>query len=396
MSEIITKNPHGLVKNSQFTRVKEHFERTRKQRFSFLFSAPTIKDEKRSLNNQISFWLVVCTIMVWGMVILGGITRLTGSGLSIVKWQPIVGILPPLTRESWQQAFLAYQQFPEFQQINFDMTLVQFKFIYLMEWGHRLLGRLIGLALMVPTAMCILNLRLRFLWPRLTVLWGLGLSQGIMGWYMVKSGLVFDPWVSPYRLTAHLLLAFLILGVLIWTIADLKFPARKKKHNTFQPFSLLVGLVLGSICLTILMGGMTAGLKAGLIYNTFPRMEGYWIPPEILALQPWWINFLENAATVQLLHRGLALITCGLTVAMWINARKISLTFGGQLLLNLLALAVALQAVFGIATLLQHVPILLGVIHQSWAVVVFASALLLLHGICARSGAWAIQPPPNT
>ncbi len=309
------------------------------------------------------------------MVIIGGITRLSGSGLSIVKWQPIVGFLPPFTLEAWQQAFSDYQQFPEFQQVTFAMSLDDFKRIYWIEWGHRFLGRMIGLVLLVPTVMCIFKTDLRFLWKRLLVIWGLGGSQGVMGWYMVKSGLVLDPWVSPYRLTAHLLLAFLILGVLLWTILDLSRPKMPTKKTFKQSPQLLLFGLLACVLLTVIFGGLTAGLKAGLIYNTFPDMGGYLLPPEAFSQTPWWSNFFENPVLVQGLHRLFALTTCGLACLWWWQTRHA----GASPFRTGLLLAITGQVILGISTLLLRVPLVMGVVHQAWAAVVLCCLIVVIH-----------------
>lgn len=336
---------------------------------------------------HVAYWLIACALLVWGMVILGGITRLSGSGLSIVKWQPIVGLIPPITLEAWQQAFLDYQQFPEFQKVTFDMTMVDFKRIYWIEWGHRFLGRLIGLVLLVPTLMCVFKSEVRFLWKRLSFIWVLGLSQGAMGWYMVKSGLVHDPWVSPYRLTAHLLLALLILGVLLWTILDLLKRERRQSGGR-----LFLSGILICVLLTLIFGGLTAGLKAGLIYNTFPDMGGYVLPPEAFYLKPWWLNFLENPVLVQATHRFLAFFSVAVTLVWWLQSRQQGYT---PLRIGLL-LAVCMQVLLGVCTLVLSVPLVLGVLHQAWAVVVLLCLVALLHESSPRVGARSIQPPPKT
>lgn len=348
------------------------------------------------LHLQIAYWLIACVIAVWLMVIIGGITRLSGSGLSIVKWQPIVGLIPPLTKVGWNQAFLDYQKFPEFQKVTFAMSLTDFKSIYLIEWGHRFVGRLIGLILLVPTVICLLKREARFLWKRLAVIWLLGLAQGAMGWYMVKSGLVHDPWVSPYRLTAHLFLALLILATLLWTILDLWQPKLQEVIKVSKSAWLVLLGLLGTLLLTLLFGGLTAGLKAGLVYNTFPDMGGYWLPPESFHLNPWWLNFFENPVLVQASHRMLAMITFGLTLVWCFQTRKIRLTRYGQRLNGALIVAVGVQVLFGVSTLLLGVPIVLGVMHQAWAVVVLLCVVAMMYGVRPMVGALAIQPPPST
>jgi len=308
--------------------------------------------------SPLALWLLSTGLLIWGMIVLGGVTRLTHSGLSIVEWKPITGVLPPLTDLDWQAAFADYQQYPEYKLVNRGMSLGDFQFIYLMEYTHRLLGRLIGLVFIIPLIIFWMRGRLSpFLKKRSMVILSLGLAQGIMGWYMVKSGLVKDPVVSPYRLTAHLALAFLILGLILWTLFDLQDRPRK----TPSPFILLT---FGLQILTILYGGLVAGLKAGLIYNTFPLMGGKVFPAEAMFYSPLWINFFKNPALVQWCHRLLAVSSL---IAVWICYCR----FEKSRLTLLWALALSLQVIFGILTLFYCVPISLGVLHQGWGAVVF-------------------------
>jgi cytochrome c oxidase assembly protein subunit 15 len=223
---------------------------------------------------QIAVWLIVCCAMIFSMVVLGGVTRLTGSGLSMVEWDPVFGILPPLGQEQWEEVFAKYRESPEYQKINIDMDLAGFKGIFWLEYLHRILGRLIGLVFLIPF--------LFFLWarklpaslvPRFIIMFVLGGLQGLMGWYMVKSGLVDNPHVSQYRLTAHLILAVLIYGYILWTALNLLFP-QPNLRGDIRPLKRYTYLVAGLIAVTMVSGGFMAGLKAGLAYNTFPLMGG--------------------------------------------------------------------------------------------------------------------------
>lgn len=321
-------------------------------------------------------WLFGTCFLIWLMIMLGGATRLTHSGLSIVEWKPVTGILPPLSQAAWQDEFAKYQQFPEYKLVNSDMTLSEFKFIFFMEYAHRLLGRLIGLFFFVPLIYFWARGQLSPFVKKMSVIaLIIGAGQGAMGWYMVKSGLIKDPAVSHYRLAAHLLLAMLLYAMLFWTALKILYPVPKNRQRRLA--GAMGVLHLGGLLLviTILYGAFVAGLKAGLIYNTYPLMEGSFIPSEWNFLQPVYLNFLENATTVQWVHRTIAVLTFAtLSTAMVLLIRldvseslrrAASLTIGGLFL----------QVTLGIVTLLHQVPVLLGTLHQGTAVVVLTLVL---------------------
>jgi cytochrome c oxidase assembly protein subunit 15 len=315
------------------------------------------------------------------MIMVGGATRLTHAGLSIVEWKPITGIIPPLTQAQWLEAFGSYKQFPEYKLVNRGMNLADFQFIYFMEYFHRLLGRMMGLWFMAPLAIFWIRNQLSFrLKVRSLIALFLGLSQGILGWYMVKSGLVKDPAVSHYRLTAHLLLAIGLYGLLFWTALEIMRPHVKNSAELESPLIARLSFIsCAAIMLTILYGGLVAGLKAGLIYNTFPLMEGQFIPDEWAFYDPIWLNFFENAALVQCIHRWLAISTSiFILYTSWItwsqssgkHTRTTGLIFGCTALI---------QVTFGVLTLLFHVPVGLGTLHQGMAVVLLSLGLYLCH-----------------
>ena len=305
-------------------------------------------------------WLLLCAALVFAIVLVGGITRLTRSGLSIVEWQPLIGALPPLSQADWEALFAAYRRTPEFQQVNFDMTLAGFKTIFWWEYLHRLLARGIGLVFLVPYLYFLLRKKLdRPLAWQLAGIFVLGALQGAMGWIMVKSGLVDDPKVNPVRLMAHLGLALAIFAAELWLAMQLL--STKK-----IPLERLV--IPALVFLMALSGGMVAGLRAGYAYNTFPLMNGHLVPPEVLMLEPWWKNFLYNMATVQLVHRALFWTLALLIPVTWWRARH---TAAG----NALLAAFILQAALGISTLLLGVPIGLGSAHQGGAVLLLGAAL---------------------
>ncbi len=327
--------------------------------------------------------LITLTLMILGMVMIGGLTRLTGSGLSIVEWKPITGIFPPSGLEAWSHEFTKYQQSPEFQKINAGMSLKDFQSIYWLEYIHRLWGRVLGLILLIPTFLMVFKKQHRELWPQLTLLWLLGASQGLMGWLLVKSGLAQDPHVNPYNLAIHLLLGLIIFGLALWMTLNLYKENLSLERIGFSYKALqslrnlsLIALIL--TLLTALMGAFVAGLKAGLIYNTFPLMGENLIPYEILSQSPWLADLLENPVKVQFLHRVLATATALFCVGIWIYQRhleipkRLSRVFLGVAIISLL------QFSFGILTLLYQVPLILGTLHQGFAFVLFGSLLFAL------------------
>jgi len=327
----------------------------------------------------IGIWLMACCVTIFAMVVLGGVTRLTGSGLSMVEWEPIVGVVPPRSETEWHEAFELYKQYPEYRIKNLHLDLDGFKSIFYFEWAHRLLGRLIGVVFAVPFLYFLLRGRIdRSLAPRLLTLFVLGGLQGLMGWYMVKSGLVDVPHVSQYRLTAHLTLAIAIYAYMFWLALDLLLPERAAatSHPSLarQAFGLLAFTLL-----TIVSGGFVAGLKAGFAFNTFPLMNGRWIPENVLYLQPAWRNLFENMATVQFDHRLLATSLAATVIVFWARGRRRVTAPRQRLALNLLLLAVVVQVSLGIATLLLVVPIPLAAAHQAGAVLLLTAALFAAH-----------------
>ncbi len=327
-------------------------------------------------------WLWLVAFMVFAMVIVGGATRLTDSGLSITEWKPLLGAIPPLTDAHWLESFEKYRQIPEYKLINKGMSLDEFKFIYWWEWGHRFLGRAIGLVFLVPFVFFWLTGRLhRSHIPRLLVLFILGGLQGALGWYMVMSGLVERTDVSQYRLSAHLTLATVIFAAIIWTALGIGRDQRRLASSVALGWPALA-LVLLIIAQTAL-GGFVAGLDAGLSHNTWPLMDGRLIPNGLLAMEPAWLNFFENVLTVQFQHR---LVAYGIAVLALIHAaRAIGEANPSAVRMSGIAIlfAVLAQIAFGVWTLLAHVPITLGLIHQGGALVVLAACVWHLHEVCA-------------
>ena len=343
------------------------------------FAAPASR--ARSSDRAIAAWLLACCALVFAMVVVGGVTRLTHSGLSIVEWQPIVGTLPPLDEAGWQATFDKYKLTPEYKLVNEGMSLDEFKGIFWWEYYHRLLGRLIGFAFLVPFLWFLLRRRIPagYGWP-LAGIFVLGGLQGAMGWYMVKSGLVDDPRVSQFRLTAHLALAFLIFGAMLWVAMSLLFRragARGgERERSARRWATGLALLVFAMVLT---GGFVAGIRAGFAYNTFPLMNGALVPPEIMMIEPWWRNFFWNMATVQFDHRLGAWLLAFVVPATWWKLRNARLgahvSRAGALTVAVLAVQIGL----GIATLLSVVPLSLAALHQAGAVILLAAALNAAH-----------------
>lgn len=338
---------------------------------------PSATPKQVSARPYIRLWLYIVAGLVFAMVIVGGATRLTDSGLSITEWKPILGAIPPMNDADWQDAFRKYQTIPEYHLVNKGMTVDSFKYIYWWEWSHRFLGRFIGVAFFVPFVIFWATKRIeRQAIPRLMALFVLGGLQGLLGWFMVKSGLVDRVDVSHYRLSAHLTLAVTIYTAILWTAVGFGKTARDvfgSRRGT-EAFSI-VAIAL----LQVAIGGFVAGLKAGLNYNTWPLMADKLIPPGLGMLSPWWMNFFENAMTVQFIHRLVAYILFGVTLVHVLRGRSQT----G----NVLLAAILGQAILGICTLLWHVPIALALVHQGGALVVLAAAVVHLHRVASATKA---------
>jgi heme a synthase len=312
-------------------------------------------------------WLKIIVFMIFCMVVIGGATRLTNSGLSITEWQPFLGAIPPLTAADWQAAFEKYQASSQYKLQTHGMDFSSFQFIYWWEWSHRQLGRLIGVAFL-PLIVMALARRLEWrMWPRVLGLMALLGLQGALGWYMVSSGLENRVDVSQYRLAAHLLLATIFFAAVLWTIMTLQYRHARPRDLDSWVAVLLLLLVFVQIA----AGGFVAGLDAGQAYNTWPTMEGQWIPAGLYDAQPFWRNIFENAMTVQFDHRMLAYFI--FVVALWHALR--SFTFPSMLV----AYLVLTQACLGILTLLMHVPLGIALIHQAGALAVLAATVWNVH-----------------
>jgi cytochrome c oxidase assembly protein subunit 15 len=344
---------------------------------------------RRPAERAIAIWLLVVAGLVFAMVVLGGVTRLTESGLSIVDWQPFVGAIPPLSGAEWNDLFARYQQYPEYQKLNQGMTLEGFRAIFWLEYVHRLLGRAIGVVFLVPFLYFLLRGRIRrALVPRLAGLFVLGGLQGLLGWYMVQSGLVDRPEVSAYRLAAHLTLAVAIYLALIWVAlgllrpsAGVPVPAERYRRRTLRGTIGLLGVTL----LTLVAGAFVAGNDAGLAYNTWPLMEGRLVPEQLFVHEPAWRNHFESVPLVQLEHRLLAYLTVlgalGLFVGSGAWWSRSPLPGAARLALALVAGLALGQLALGLATLLLVVPIPLAAAHQAGALLLVTALLSACHAL---------------
>ncbi|MEO6824442.1 MAG: COX15/CtaA family protein [Nitrosospira sp.] len=334
------------------------------------------------MQKPIAIWLLVCCALVFAMVVVGGVTRLTHSGLSIVEWQPIIGTIPPLSQNDWEVLFEKYHQTPQYKKVNLGMSLDEFKGIFWWEYFHRLLGRVIGLAFFIPFLYFLARKAIDGpLGLKLAGIFLLGGLQGAMGWYMVKSGLVDNPHVSQYRLTAHLGLAFIIYAAMLRVALGLLSPVSTSYYGNGRLRGLrsfAIGITT-LIFIMILSGGFVAGIRAGLAYNTFPLMNGHLIPPELFMLEPWYRNFFDNMATVQFNHRMIAWMLAILIPVFWFKSRNLPLPGSTRLACSLLLLMLAVQVSLGIATLLLVVPLPLAAAHQAGAMLLFTAALWVNH-----------------
>jgi len=333
-------------------------------------------------DRQIAIWLLCVCAAIFIMLVIGGTTRLTHSGLSMVQWDPLMGWIPPLTDTQWMDSFKHYQQTPEFYKLNPDMDMAGYKGIFLLEYVHRVWGRLIGLIFLLPFLYFLLAGKVRReLRPRLIIMFILGGLQGLLGWYMVKSGLVDNPHVSQYRLTAHLATAFIIYGFIFWVALGLLIQREDAALEDSTPLRRLALAVTGLIAVTVIAGGMVAGLRAGFAYNTFPLMDGHFIPDSYAMLNPFYLNFFENIAAVQFDHRILAETTVLCVAGVWWFARRFELSARARLAFNLLLTMAVVQVSLGIATLLMVVPTGLAVTHQGGAMLLFTAALFTNHAL---------------
>ena len=336
-------------------------------------------------DRAIGLWLLVCCAMIFAMAVIGAITRLTESGLSIMEWAPVSGVLPPFSQAEWERVFALYRDIPEYQEQNAGMTLAEFRTIFWWEYIHRLWGRLIGLVFLLPFLWFLLRRRVRRgLTPHLIAMFLLGGAQGGLGWFMVASGFAGRTDVSQYRLVAHLGAAVLIYGYILWIALGLLAPAPAPGHPA-RAGRLRTGLIAfaGLVLVTLASGGFVAGLNAGMVYNSFPLMDGELVPEGYARLSPWAFNLFENEIAVQFNHRVLALVTLAAALGLWLYSRRLDLAQGARSACALLPVMAGVQVGLGVSALLLVVPVWLGALHQAGALVLFTLALWAIHRLRA-------------
>ncbi len=322
-----------------------------------------VKKLKNNPHKPVIIWLLTGCLLIFLMVVIGGITRLTNSGLSMVDWKLVMGMIPPLTEQDWIATFNKYKQFPEYQEVNFMFTLEEFKAIFFWEYLHRLIGRIIGIVFIVPFFYFLIKKKITGkLMPQCLILLGMGAFQGFLGWWMVKSGLVDNPDVSHYRLAIHLIAAFLTFAYAFWVALDLIYMNRERPNVPFMRKWVFV-LFMVTI-LQIIYGAFVAGLNAGFTMNTWPKMGDRWIAETVTAMEPFWTNFVDGIGGVQFIHRYLAYIVVGIVLFLLLKSAKHELSKIQSKSLTALLGIVFIQFLLGIFTLLYAVPIWLGVTHQ--------------------------------
>ncbi len=326
----------------------------------------------------VAVWLLAVCVLIYMVIAVGGYTRLTDSGLSIVAWEPISGVIPPLSQEEWRTEFENYQRYPEYQSVNQQMQLDQFKRIYWIEYIHRLMARLTALAFLLPF---LYFLARRWFSPaltlRLSAVFILGGLQGLLGWYMVSSGLTDDPTVSQYRLTAHLSLAILLYGYVLWLAVGLLSMHRPIDDPQMPYFRKTAVVCLCCVALMQLSGGFMAGTHAGFVINTFPDMNGELIPSMLGSLQPWWRNLSENVVTIQFIHRWSATLVIIAAVALWAGRLRTHQPLLRRLA-DLVLMATGLQFAIGVMTLLSQVHLPIALTHQSAFVLLLTILIITL------------------
>lgn len=328
-------------------------------------------------DKPVVIWLFSGCLLIFLMVVIGGITRLTNSGLSMVDWKLIMGMLPPLSEAEWITTFEKYKQFPEYQQVNFSFTLQEFKAIFFWEYLHRMIGRFMGMVFIIPFFIFLIKKRLsKKIIRQSIILLAMGAFQGFLGWWMVKSGLNKNPDVSHYRLAIHLITAFITFAFTFWVALGIIYP-KPSSQNFKSPRNLLLGLLF-IIIIQIVYGAFVAGLNAGFVMNTWPKMGKQWVSDSVTIMQPLWLNFIDGIGGVQFVHRYLAIIVVILIIYLLIISVKYPISTLQKKSLTTLIIVVFIQFMLGIFTLLFAVPIALGVIHQVGAFILLGTVVFAL------------------
>lgn len=330
-------------------------------------------------NKSVIYWLLSGCFLVFVMVVVGGITRLTGSGLSMTDWHLVTDTFPPMSETAWQHAFEQYKKFPEYQKINSHFTLSDYKFIYFWEWFHRLIGRLLGFVFIIPFVYFLIKKKIdKPTLQKCFILLGMGAFQGFLGWFMVKSGLIDNPDVSHFRLSLHLTFAFITFAYTLWVALDLIYP---NKTEVILPLRKLARITLAFLLLQIIYGGFVAGLDSGFVHNHWPLMnDGQFIHESVyLEKDTWFLRMTEGKSGVQFVHRTLAYVVVGLILFLYFKSKRYSLSHTQKSGLNTLVVLVFAQFTLGILTLIYSVPLWLGVTHQAMAFFLLAAMTYSLH-----------------
>lgn len=338
----------------------------------------------KNSNKIIYYWLLSGCFLIFLMVFLGGATRLTHSGLSMVNWS-LFGSVPPGNEAEWNHLFEQYKQYPEYKHVNFNFSVEEFKSIFWWEYIHRLTGRFMGLLFIIPFLFFWITRKLsRKLFFQLFILLLMGAAQGFIGWYMVKSGLVNDPDVSHYRLALHLIAAFLTFSYTFWIALSVRFSGYPEPF--FFKINRLLWVLFPLLMLQIMYGAFVAGTDGGMVFNTWPKMGNQWVPEAVTALSPLYLNFTEGIAGIQFIHRYLAYIVFGLIIYIWYAAKRLNTSVAQRRGIIALVILVVIQFLLGVFTLLYAVPISLGVLHQLGAFVLLAANVYCLNRFCSKAG----------
>jgi cytochrome c oxidase assembly protein subunit 15 len=340
-----------------------------------------VYEKQREINyyKPIINWLYIGIVMVFIMVMIGGITRLTDSGLSMVDWKPIMGTLPPMNETQWLETFDKYKESPQFKELNSHFELTDFKRIFFWEYVHRVFGRLIGLVFIFPFIFFLIKGKVSkpLLW-RLLLILVLGGSQGLLGWFMVKSGLVDIPTVNHFRLAAHLMTAFLTMSVIYWVSLEIRFP-KEKQEASLKKFKRWNWALLGMVALQIMYGAFVAGKDAGLMHNTWPLMDGHYIHPAAVSIDSFWYSVAHNKSTIQFIHRSLAILVFVFALSLFWESAKKKLQGSLKRSYGIITVVVLAQFILGVLTLVLKVPITLAVLHQLGALVLLLGTIRAIY-----------------
>ncbi len=342
-----------------------------------------------SPHKQLIYWLLAGCFLIYVMVVVGCLTRLTHSGLSITDWS-FMGSVPPLNEQMWQQRFEKYQQSPEFKKVNYTMTLQEFKPIFLWEYVHRMIGRAMMYVFAIGFVYFLIKKKIkRSMWPAFALLFLMGAMQAVIGWWMVYSGLQQQPAVSHYRLATHLMSAFTLFAFTFWFAMQLMYPKNEMTHTDGKKLRWPVLLFFCVLIFQIIFGAFTAGyvegdaskIRPGHIFNTWPKMGDSWMPEQVSMKDTFFENMFENASGIQFVHRTTAFVLVGLVCLIWYRSNRLQLSRPQYIGITLLIYGITIQFILGVLTLLYQVPVLMGALHQTGAFFLFLSSVFLLYHV---------------